>query len=71
VLSREDSAELISEIDRAELDEYYILLDVPNFHISTAQRPLLEQALIELGCGYESDYQKVRELCVALRALDS
>jgi hypothetical protein len=72
ILSREESAELISEIDRVELDEYYILLDVPNFHISTAQRPLLEQGLIEIGCGYENNnYQKVRELCIALRALDS
>jgi hypothetical protein len=69
-LSREHSAQLVNELDLQELDEYYVLLDVPNFSISSDQRPLLEQALVELGCGYEHDYAPLREICSALRSLD-
>jgi hypothetical protein len=69
-LSREESAELIGDIDHEELDEYYILLELPNFSISSAQRPLLERGLVEIGCGYETDYEAAREVCRSLRALD-
>lgn len=34
-LSREESAVLVRELDLDELDEYYVLLDVPNFSISS------------------------------------
>ena len=69
-LSREEGAELVGDIDHEELDEYYILLELPNFSISSAQRPLLERGLIEIGCGYETDYEAAREICNSLRALD-
>jgi TIR domain len=69
-LSRDESVELVCDLDFAELDEYFILLNVPNFSISGAQRQLLELALIELGCGLENEYCKVDEICTELRALD-
>lgn len=69
-LSREDSAELVHDLDLDELDEYYILLEVPNFAISGEQRFYLEHALIEVGCGYEEDYKTLSEICAMLRASD-
>jgi len=42
-LSREESLRLVRDLDLEELDEYYILLDVPNFAISREQWPLLER----------------------------
>ncbi len=66
-LTREESAELVEELDLEELDEYFILLEVPNFSISGKQRPLLWQALVELGCGFEDGYTKVAEICRKLR----
>jgi hypothetical protein len=70
-LTREESAELILDIDLEELDEYFILLNVPNFSISKEQRPLLHTALIELGCGFNNEYKKLTIICKKLRALDS
>lgn len=67
-LSRDESAYVVRALDLNELDEYYILLEVPNFHISGSQRDLLEIALIELGCGFENDWKKLDEICDALRA---
>lgn len=69
-LSRAESAELVRDLDLAELDEYFILLNVPNFSISGEQRQLLELGLVELGCGLENEYCEVNEICTALRALD-
>lgn len=66
-MSRDESAYLVRALDLNELDEYYILLDVPNFHISGRQRDLLEIALIELGCGFENDWKKLDEICDVLR----
>jgi hypothetical protein len=67
-MSSKESAQLVHALDLDELDEYYILLEVPNFHISGSQRNLLERALIELGCGYEDEWKKLDGLCNALRA---
>jgi hypothetical protein len=69
-LSREASAELVHDLDLDELDEYYILLEVPNFAISSEQRFYLEQALIEVGCGYGEGYKTLSEICAKLRASD-
>lgn len=70
-LTRVESERLVRDLDLEELDEYYVLLDVPNFAISRHQRPLLERALVELGCGFEDGYSKVDELCAELQALDT
>ncbi|MES2405782.1 MAG: hypothetical protein V4528_00500 [Pseudomonadota bacterium] len=67
-MSPEESAEFVSALDHNQFDEYYILLEVPNFLISGIQRNLLERSLIELGCGFENEWEKLDELCDALRA---
>ncbi|MBS0308929.1 MAG: toll/interleukin-1 receptor domain-containing protein, partial [Proteobacteria bacterium] len=64
-LERSESAELISELDLQELDEYFILLGVPNFAISGEQRDLLEDALIEMGCGLENEFRELEPICEA------
>lgn len=69
-LDPEASAELICNLDLQEMDEFFILMNIPNFAISSRQRPLLEKAIIELGCGWEDGYQKVDKLCAELRMLD-
>jgi hypothetical protein len=69
-LSMEESADLVHDLDLDELDEYYVLLEVPNFAISGEQRFLLEHALIEIGCGFQDDYKNVAEICTRLRASD-
>jgi hypothetical protein len=69
-LSLEDSAELVTAIDCAELDEYYILLGIPNFSFSSEQRDLLEPALTALGAGFP-DYEEVFGICEKLQLLDS
>lgn len=68
-LEKNESEEFVREIDLQELDEYFILLGVPNFAISGEQRDLLERALVEIGCGLENDFKNVRPLCDALRKL--
>ena len=70
VLSLEDSAALVANLDLAELDEYYILLGLPNFSFSSEQRDLLERALIALGAGMDDGYKEVFRLCEELRRLD-
>lgn len=69
-MSTKESAEFVLSLDFDELDEYYILLNVPNYSISTQQRPLLEKALVELGSGYQDSYEKLSPICASLRALD-
>ncbi|OMG51638.1 hypothetical protein BJN45_17390 [Azonexus hydrophilus] len=68
-LGRNESEDFVSEIDLQELDEYFVLLGVPNFSISGEQRNLLERALVEMGCGLENDFKNVQPLCDALRGL--
>jgi hypothetical protein len=69
-LSLEESAELVADLDQVELDEYYILLGLPNFSFSSEQRDLLERALVALGAGIEDGYKEVLRLCEELRRLD-
>lgn len=66
-MEKEESAEFVSMLDQQEFDEYFVLLGVPNFAISSEQRDLLEIALVEMGCGFENDFQSVRKICNALR----
>lgn len=68
-LERGESRQFVAEIDLKELDEYFILLGVPNFAISGEQRALLEQALVEMGCGLDDGFEAVQTLCNALRRL--
>jgi hypothetical protein len=60
----------VTDLDCVELDEYYILLGLPNFSFSSEQRDLLEQALIALGAGVDDGYKEVFRLCEELRRLD-
>lgn len=69
-LSQHESARLVHGLDLQELDEYFILLDIPNFSFSSTQRKLLEIAIIELGCGLEDGYRKVGKLCERLATAD-
>lgn len=70
-LSRDESARLVNDLDIDELDEYYILLGIPNFSFSGEQRQILEAAIIELGCGYEDGYRKVDRISQILQRQDS
>lgn len=70
-LSRSECQRLIHDLDLQELDEYFILLGLPNFSISAIQRDLLELALIEIGCGFEDSYIEVEKLCEKLAINDS
>jgi hypothetical protein len=65
-LSRHESARLVHDLDLQELDEYFILLNIPNFSFSSAQRELLEMAIVELGCSFDDGYNKVGKLCERL-----
>lgn len=67
-MSKEECADLVVELDLQEFDEYYVLLGVPNFSLSTKQRPLMEAALRALGSGFGTDYQEAREICELLRS---
>lgn len=69
-LHREETLELIADLDLDELDEYYILLGVPIYEISSAQLPLLARALVEMGCGFEDGYLELESICAQLRTLD-
>lgn len=68
-LEKDESEEFIRELDLHELDEYFILLGVPNFAISGEQRDLLERALVEIGCSLDNDFKNIQPLCNALRRL--
>ena len=70
-LTQAESTLLVRDLDYVELDEYYVLLGLPNFSFSQEQRELLELAVVEMGCGYENDYQGLRHICEKLRKLDS
>lgn len=70
-LSRKESARLIHDLDREELDEYFILLGLPNFSFSSDQRTLLESALVEIGCGFNSGYKAVNRICALLTTSSS
>lgn len=61
-LTQLDSAILLHHLDLQELDEYYILLGIPNASFSSFQRDLLEKVIVEMGCGCEDDFQKVNKL---------
>ena len=61
-LTQLDSARLVHHLDLQELDEYYILLGIPNFSFSSAQRDLIEKVIVEMGCRCEDDFQKVNKL---------
>lgn len=69
-LGREESFELVRELDLQEFDEYYVLLGIPNFSISNQQRDLLEMLLIEMGSGFLNEFSEITVLCEALRTLD-
>lgn len=69
-LSREESTRLIHDLDLHELDEYYILLDIPNHAISGEQRHYLEHALVEIGCGFDSDYKALSDILTRLHAAE-
>lgn len=66
-LSREACEDLVDDLDKYEFDEYYILLNIPNFLISGEQRYLLESLIVEMGCGYEDGYEAVIDICRTLR----
>lgn len=70
-LSREDSLELIHELDeQLDLDYLYILLGIPNFLVSLRHRPLLHEAAIVAGSWFEDETNAIECVCHALRALD-
>ena len=70
-LSPESSARLVIDLDHDELDEYFILLGLPNFSFSASQRALLEEALVVIGSGFEDGYERLGHICADLRRLDS
>ena len=71
-LSRVSSGKLVADLDLDELDEYFILINVPNFAISSEQRVILEFALVELGCYFEEGtHDVVEEICENLRNIET
>jgi TIR domain len=68
-MKKKASADFVKALDFDELDEYFILLGIPNFSISLEQRSLLERALVEIGCGYNNEFKKLDQICKALRKL--
>lgn len=68
-LSRKESNKFVFELDLEELDEYFILLGIPNFSIAEYQRDFLQQALVEIGCGLKNDYKKAQSIVGSLRQL--
>lgn len=71
-LSRIDSHKLVADLDHGEFDEYFILINVPNFSISSEQRTILESALVELGCYFkEGSHDVIQDICDKLRSIES
>lgn len=70
-LTRERSSELVKDLDLEELDEYFILLEIPSAAIGSEQRSLVNKALVELGCGFEDGFSEVNAICDRLRQLDN
>jgi hypothetical protein len=68
-LEPKESANLVAQLDFEEMDEYFVLLGIPNFQISGRQRDLTRRALVALGSGFESGYREVDSICCHLRAL--
>lgn len=69
-LLRHESEQLLNDLDLNELDEYFVLLGVPNFSFSTEHREILRAAMIELGTYYTDGFKIVEPFCDQLRALD-
>ena len=70
-MSRAESQSLQSDLDeRIDLDQFYILLGIPNFSVTRIQRPLLERAIVALGCRYSDECHEISEICRAIRSLD-
>ncbi|MFT6634802.1 toll/interleukin-1 receptor domain-containing protein [Alcanivorax sp.] len=69
-LSKKESEKLVMDLDTYEYDEYYILLNIPNFSISLEQRAILERIIIEFGCAFKEGYETVEKLCTQLRKID-
>lgn len=68
-LTKQQSRTLAFELDLAEMDEFYVLLNVPNYRIAKEHRQLLEKAMVEIGAGYKTGYKGVERICRSLRAL--
>jgi hypothetical protein len=69
-LGQYQSAELIYELDEwLDADYLFVLFGIPNFRVSPPQRPLLNQAVIDIGAraleetpaAWETQYAQVRD----------
>lgn len=69
-LTRKKSAAVVHQLDLDELDEFYILLGVPNYEVSFRQGRLLERALIDVGCACTDGFEDLVETANALCSLD-
>ena len=69
-LSHAESQLLVHHLDLQELDEYFVLLGIPNFSFSLPQRDLLEKLIVKLGCWIVDGGIEIDELSAELRALD-
>jgi hypothetical protein len=75
-LSIQESSELAADLDREELDEYFVLLGLPIFSFSSRQRDLLAPALVMVGAALTDRCENVLEVCtlhalVCVRIFDS
>ncbi|MBB5208003.1 hypothetical protein HNQ52_001532 [Chiayiivirga flava] len=68
-LTKQQSRTLAFELDLAEMDEFYVLLNVPNYRIAKEHRQLLEKAIVGIGAGYKTGYKGVERICRSLRVL--
>lgn len=69
-LSQAESQRLVHDLDLQELDEYFVLLGIPNFSFSPPQRNLLEKLIVKLGCWVVDGGNEIERLISELRALD-
>ncbi len=70
-LGTDETNSLILDIEiYLEVDDLYILLGLPNYSVSNAQRELLSEAIVIIGSWYEtSDEVALLAVCQALRDL--
>jgi hypothetical protein len=69
-LTPSESDKLVRYLDSFELDEFYILLGVPNFEISFRQSEFMRVALVEIGCAFNDEFKALEKTAMALSKLD-
>lgn len=63
--------EFLFQLDEyLDFDYFYVLVNIPNFSISRAQRPLFDKAILAVGKWFANDESDIDDICDELRMLD-